>query len=130
VNFEESKSLLASVAVLDNRTVDATSITMWEAVLAPFTFAECMWALREFARNNVTDYLRPAHLVDIIRRKRAQYADMNPGRSVGQADAWLVFEAQIAAALTQIKAHRGNARLAVEAMEDDDGGEGDRGTQD
>ena len=70
MTFDEAKTLLSRIAVLDNRTVDATSISMWEAVLAPFTFAECMWALREFARNNVTDYLRPAHLVSIIRRKR------------------------------------------------------------
>ena len=120
MNFEDTKVLLASVAVLDNRNVDATTIQMWEAVLAPFTFQECMWALREFARTNVTDYLRPAHLVSIITRKRADYADMNPGRSPGEPEGWLVFEAQIEQARIKMKELRGNARLAVEAMEADD----------
>lgn len=120
MTFDEAKTLLASVAVLDNRNVDAVTIQMWEAVLSPFTLAEAMWALRDFARNNSEDYLRPAHLVSIIRRKRGEYADMNPGRKTGQADAWLGFEAEIAAALSRVKELRGNARLAVEAMEDDD----------
>lgn len=120
MTFDEAKTLLASIAVLDNRTVDAVTITMWQTILDPFTLDECMWALREFARNNQTDYLRPAHLVSIIRRKRSDYADMNPGR-LGQApQAWLGFEAQIEAARAQVKELRGNARLAVEAMEEDD----------
>lgn len=122
MTFDEAKNILASVAVLDNRVVDGVTIQLWQSILDPFTEAECMWALREFSRNNSRDYLRPAHLVDIIRLKRAQFAEMNPGREGSRADSWLGFEATIEKARRETKAIREQGiRSAVEAMEDDDG---------
>lgn len=123
MTFDEAKNILASVAVLDNRTVDGVTIQLWQSILDPFTESECMWALREFSRDNSRDYLRPAHLVDIIRSKREQHAEMNPGRESRNPDAWLQFEGAIEAARRETKAIREQGvRSAVEAMEDDDGG--------
>lgn len=118
--FDEAKTLLSRVAVLDNRTVDGVMIDMWQAILDPFTLDECMWALKEFSRNNSQDYLRPAHLADIIRHERTLHAAMNPDRAGSAPDAWLGFQAQIETARTEAKAIRANGtRYAVEAMEQD-----------
>lgn len=123
MTFDEAKALLASITVLDNRKVDSTSIQMWQTILDPYTFSECMWALREFARTNVHDYLRPAHLVDIIHRQRINYAMTHPMRMGGQGsvDEWLKFEAEIEQLRRENKEIRDSgARLAVEAMEDEE----------
>ena len=121
MTFDEAKTLLSRIAVLDNRKVDATAIMLWQEILDPFTLEECLWALREHARTNSQDYLRPAHLVDIIRRKRNEHAQSNPGRDGSQPDAWLEFESEIERARDVIKAIRAtNQRYAVEAMEDTD----------
>lgn len=118
--FDEAKTLLSRVAVLDNRTVDGVMIDMWQAILDPFTLDECMWALKEFSRNNSQDYLRPAHLVDIIRRKRTDYAAMNPGRQAHSPSAWLSFEDEIEQVRVTINAIRAQGKqYAVEAMEQD-----------
>jgi hypothetical protein len=118
--FDEAKTLLSRVAVLDNRNVDGVMVEMWQAILDPFTLEECMWALREFSRNNSQEYLRPAHLVEIIRRKRAEYAAMNPARLVHGPDGWLKFEAMLEEARAETQAIRAEgARYAVEAMEQD-----------
>jgi len=118
VIFDEAKTLLSRVAVLDNRRVDGTMVEMWQVILDPFTLAECMWALREFSRNNAEDYLKPAHLAAIIRRKRADHAAMNPGRVSTTPDAWLGFEREIEAARQVVQEIRARgARSAVEAME-------------
>jgi len=122
VIFDEAKTLLSRVAVLDNRRVDGTMISLWQEILDPFTLAECMWALREFSRNNSQEYLRPAHLVDIIRRKRSDYAAMNPGRVPQSPASWLAFEEEIEQVRVTINAIRAEGkRYAVEAMEEDDG---------
>lgn len=116
--FDEAKTLLSRVAIIDNRTVDAATITLWMEILDPFTLNESLWALREFARVNSQDYLRPAHLVEIIRRKRSDYAAMNPGREGGERDAWLEFENEIDRAREGINVIRATRqRYAVEAME-------------
>lgn len=121
MTFDEAKTLLASVAVLDNRVVDGVTISMWQTILDPFTLNEAMWALREFSRTNTDDYLRPAHLVEIVRRKRNEYAQMNPGRQSGKVDKWLHLESILEAARVENKAIRESGiRYAVEAMEDDD----------
>lgn len=123
--FDEAKTLLSRVAVLDNRNVDGVMISLWQEILDPFTLDECMWALREFSRTNSQDYLRPAHLVDIIRRKRADHAAMNPGRAPSAPESWLGFEAEIETARTEVKAIRANgARYAVEAMEQEEESDG------
>ena len=116
--WDEAKTLLSRVAVLDNRNVDGVMISLWAEILEPFSLDECMWALREFGRNNTEDYLRPAHLAGIIRRKRADYAAMNPGREARTPQAWLSFEDEIEQVRVTVKAIRANKeRTAVEAME-------------
>lgn len=122
MTFDEAKALLARVAVLDNRNVDGVMVKLWQEILDPFSLNECMWALRAFARTNSQDYLRPAHLTDIISRQRRLYAEMNPERAGQSPDAWLTFESEIeqaARAIKEIRAER--RRTAVEAMEADDG---------
>lgn len=122
MTFDEAKALLARVAVLDNRNVDGVMVKLWQEILDPFTLAECMWALREFARTNSEDYLRPAHLTAIIRHERALHAAMNPDRAGSAPDAWLGFQAELEQARTETKEIRATRqRTAVEAMEDDDG---------
>lgn len=117
--FDEAKTLLSRVAILDNRNVDGVMVALWQEILDPFTLDECMWALREFSRNNSSDYLRPAHLVDIIRRKRADYAAMNPGRESHSPSAWLSFEDEIEQVRVTISAIRAQGKqYAVEAMEE------------
>lgn len=115
MNFDDTKQLLARVVALDNRTVDAMTITVWMEVLADYTLDEALWALREFARTNTTDYLRPAHLAAIINRKRREHAMSNP-RGGQHADEWLAFETEVAHAAVENKTNR-TKRLAVEAMD-------------
>lgn len=118
MTFDEAKALLSRVAVLDNRTVDGVMVKLWQEILDPFSLDECMWALREFARTNHNDYLRPAHLVEIIRRKRTEYAAMNPGREARTPSAWLAFEDEIEQVRVTVNEIRATGRrYAVEAME-------------
>lgn len=118
MEFNEARTLLSRVAVLDNRTVDAASVMLWQEILAPYTLDECLFALREFARINSKDYLRPAHLIEIISSRRQEWAWMNPGRESGKPDGWLELERQemVAAREVQEIRQRGQ-RLAVDAME-------------
>ena len=121
MTFDEAKELLARVAVLDNRVVDSVTVKLWQEILDPFTLDECMWALREFARTNSEDYLRPAHLVEIIRRKRSDYAAMNPGRESATPGSWLAFEDEIEQVRVTVNAIRAQGhRYAVEAMEQEE----------
>lgn len=118
MNFEDARTLLSRVAVLDNRTVDSITIQLWGEILQPFSLNEALWALREFGRNNTKEYLRPAHLVEIIRRKRGDFADMNPGREAKGPDSWLEFESELDRAVDVIKAIRAmNRQYAVDAID-------------
>lgn len=118
--FDDAKTLLSRVAILYNRQVDGATIILWQEILDSYTLDECMWALREFARNEPDTWLNPAHLVQIINRKRADFAWMNPDRAGKGPDAWLAFELEIIAARDEVRAIRATGnRLAVEAMEDD-----------
>lgn len=126
MTFDEAKVLLSRITILDNRKVDAASIVMWQEVLAPYSIAEALWALREFARSESQEYLRPAHLVSIIHRKRREFADANPGRSGLATDAWLQFESELDRAVIAIQEIRARRHMyAVDAMEREDGDESD-----
>lgn len=128
MEFADARALLARVAILDNRTVDAASVMLWQEILSGYTLDECLFALRDFARENTNDYLRPAHLVAIISQRRQEWAWMNPGREANRPDGWLELERQEAKAAVEVKALReGASRLAVEAMDSgeyDDGKDG------
>lgn len=118
MEFADARALLARVAILDNRTVDAASVMLWQEVLQEYTLDECLFALRQFARENTSEYLRPAHLVAIISQRRQEWAWMNPGRKGHHPDGWLELERQEVAAAQEVKAIRADgARSAVEAIE-------------
>lgn len=120
MNFADARELLARVAVLDNRTVDATTIQLWQEVLSDVTLPEAMFALREWARDETDDYLRPAHLIAIIRQKREEYRMINPSGHL-EKDSWLSLERQHAVAADYVKAVRATGqRTAVEAIESGD----------
>lgn len=117
MEFSDARELLARVAVLDNRNVDATTIQLWQSVLSDVTLDEAMYALREWAREETDDYLRPAHLIAIIRGKREEYRMMNPTRHL-ERDSWLELERQHTVAADYVKAVRESGqRSAVEAIE-------------
>lgn len=118
MDFADAKVLLSRVALLDNRQVDAATITMWMEVFQPYTLSECLWALRQFARTNVSEYLRPAHLIAIINLKRVEYRMMNPSARF-QPDAWLTFEDEQEMIAGQVRELRASGiRSAIEAAND------------
>ena len=124
MTFDEAKEVLSLATALTGMRVDAAVVVLWQDVLDPYTKAECLWALREFARTNKTDYLRPAHLIEIVQQKRAEYAWANPGRAARQVDSWLGFERQLDVARAEVRAVQATGkRLAVEAMESEQEGE-------
>lgn len=114
---EESRELLALVRALDRRDVDLALIQLWRDILDPFSLAECVWALKEFARTETRDYLRPAHLVEIIRRKRYEHAAANPGRGITRPDQWLEDEECLDEAVAQNRGRVAGKLYAVEAMD-------------
>lgn len=118
MEFADARTLLARIAIIDNRQVDAAAVILWGDVLGGFSLDECLWALREFARANSRDYLRPAHLIEIITDKRRQWAMMNPDRTGQHADGWLTFERELEQAAATTAAIRATGiRSAFEAME-------------
>lgn len=124
MNLEDARELLALVRALDRRTVDLVVIQLWRDILDPFTLAECLWALKEFARVETREYLRPAHLVEIIRRKRYEFAASNPGRGITRPDQWLEVEAKLAQAVALNRGRTRGQLYAVEAMDGYDLGGG------
>lgn len=117
MNLEDARELLALVRALDRRDVDLALITFWRDILDSYELPECVWALREFARTNTSDYLRPAHLAAIVNRKRYEHAATNPARVLGRADQWLEVEAQIVEAVALNRDRKRNRLYAVEAMD-------------
>lgn len=129
MNFGDTKILLTRIALYDNRQVDQAVIQLWSEVLANYTLAEMMWALREHIRfADPGEYLKPAHLIRIVNQKREEFAMMNPLREVNGRDAWLDFENVVAAAAQRVAEIRASGvRYAVDAIESgeyDDAAEG------
>jgi hypothetical protein len=118
MSFDEAKRLLARIVAYDNRSVDAATIESWRDILRGYSYDECMWAFREFARVNTSEFLRPGHLTVRINERRSEYRMMNPDRP-GEPDAWLEFEHMQELLAVEARAARASgARYAVEAAMD------------
>lgn len=112
----ETRMILAQVAALDNRRITDAVVILWYTIFDGFEYEEVKWALMHHARSS-TEYLTPAHLITIIREKRAEYRMMNPSARVDRGD-WLTFEAaQVSAAVHSRALRESGARYAVDVMD-------------
>ena len=81
MNADQVTMLLARIQVLDNRQVDALTIEAWTPLMATVDYGEAVAAVnRHFTES--TEYLKPAHIVQGIRkhRKALEPRTMSPER--------------------------------------------------
>lgn len=69
--------LLSVVVEFYPRQVTAETVKAWHAVLADVPFDEALAALREHVRSS-TEWVLPAHLLAIVRDRRAEQALVRP----------------------------------------------------
>jgi len=74
MNFDETKTLLAHAAAIDNRRVDEITVIVWEGLLSRYTLEEATSALKAFRLTQPGTYLEPGHLAKIIEGRREDYA--------------------------------------------------------
>ena len=70
MNKQEVGKVLAKIQIVDNRQVDALTISEWYDVLEPFKFDDAVKAVTMHRRRSA-DYMQPAHVVEGIRRLHA-----------------------------------------------------------
>lgn len=79
MDLRETTRLLQTVAVVDNRTVDELTITVWCDLLADMPLTDSLTAVREHRREHPSTYLTPGHVVDGVRRiRRDRLARVDP----------------------------------------------------
>jgi hypothetical protein len=66
---DQTKTILAKAALLDNRTVDLAVIKAWHEVVGHLDYRDAMAGL-DAHRAESTDYLMPAHLIAQARKAR------------------------------------------------------------
>lgn len=116
MNEAETRMILSQVTAVDNRRLTDSTVIMWHAIFAGYSYEEVKWAMIQHFRSS-TDYLTPAHLTCIIDIKRAEYRMMNPSARIDRDD-WLTFESQqesVAAVARSLRAS--GATYAVEVMD-------------
>lgn len=119
MNEPETRMILAQATALDNRNVTDAMVALWYEIFRGYEYGEVKWALMQHARTS-TEYLTPAHLAQIVNRKREEWQMMNPD-GVKSNDEWLDFERQAELVAEQIRARRAanpNERYAVDVMDD------------
>ncbi len=113
----ETRMILSQVSAVDNRRLTDAVVMMWFTIFAGYSYGEVKWAALQHFRTS-TEYLMPAHLVEIINLKRSEYRMMNPSARIDKDD-WLSFEneqEQVASYVRELRAS--GARYAVEAAMD------------
>lgn len=116
MNEPETRMILSQASGIDNRKITDAAIIMWHAAFTGFTYEEVKWALLEHVKTS-TEYLAPAHLIEIIHTKRAEYRMMNPGISQ-HPDSWLEWERMQELAAVEARAVRATGKpYAVEVMD-------------
>lgn len=76
----EAQVLLSMAAAFDNRKPDPDAAKAWAAALDGLPFEDCRAALIEHYANT-TDWIMPAHITTIVKRRRAKrisQADIPP----------------------------------------------------
>jgi hypothetical protein len=112
----ETRMILGQVSALDNRKLTDAMVLMWFSLFGGYSYNEVKWALMYHARTS-TEYITPAHLLQIVNEKRAEWRMMNPTKNLDR-DSWLDFEhQQELAALEARRIRASGVRSAVEAME-------------
>lgn len=118
MNEPETRMILAHAAALDNRRVTDATVALWYELFGGYEYAEVKWALVHHARSS-TDYLTPAHLIQIINHKREEYRWMNPSAPLHSAS-WLSFEQDVMRVARDLSVEREKnpgRRYAVEVMD-------------
>jgi hypothetical protein len=72
VNIEEAGYVLAVAAAYDNRPPSQAVATTWAYDLKDITQADAIDAVREHYRNNPDVWIKPGHVVEIVKRHRSK----------------------------------------------------------
>lgn len=70
---DQTKQVLAKIALVDNRLVDLATIAAWHEIIGHLSYDDAMQAVTNHRRNSF-DYLTPAHVVAgarIVREQRS-----------------------------------------------------------
>lgn len=69
MNLREAKMLLVEASAIDNRVVSDIAVKAWAAILSDVPYKEASKALIVH-RANSTEYVQPAHIVRIVKKRR------------------------------------------------------------
>lgn len=68
---EQTKLILAKVALVDNRQADITAIAAWHEIIGHLEYVDALQAVTNHRRES-TEYLMPAHIVAGAKKIRAE----------------------------------------------------------
>ena len=75
MNLDDTGTLLAKIAAIDNRVVDEYTILGWQELLANISLPNALDALNEHRRNSPGVYLEPGHILAGARLARNRNLD-------------------------------------------------------